>query len=190
MICSGTMEDWNDTCFRKNWESDEVRTFNCSSNMLSESDVHEMSARNEDGHNRSTQKKCFMSTKCQEFKRKKITGIRTSKGITFLTGIVTLYIAYEIASVGFVFVLSWPPAAKADFSDNCPSDCNCKWANGKREADCTRGGFTTIPTNLDHEIQILRMTHNYVRKLGKNVFHSTGLINLQRIFMNHCHVQV
>jgi hypothetical protein len=38
--------------------------------------------------------------------------------------------------------------AMADFSDNCPRDCNCKWANGKREADCTRAGFTTIPTNL------------------------------------------
>jgi len=82
------------------------------------------------------------------------------------------------------------PNATADFSDNCPRDCNCKWANGKREADCTRAGFTTIPTNLNHEIQILRMTHNYVRILGKNVYKSAGLLNLQRIFMNHCHVQV
>jgi len=80
--------------------------------------------------------------------------------------------------------------AMADFSDNCPRDCNCKWANGKREADCTRAGFTTIPTNLNHEIQILRMTYNYVRILGKNVYKSAGLLNLQRIFMNHCHVQV
>jgi hypothetical protein len=38
--------------------------------------------------------------------------------------------------------------AMADFSDNCPRDCTCKWANGKREADCTRAGFTAIPTNL------------------------------------------
>jgi len=38
--------------------------------------------------------------------------------------------------------------ALADFSDNCPRDCTCKWANGKREADCTRAGFTAIPTNL------------------------------------------
>ena len=78
----------------------------------------------------------------------------------------------------------------ADFSDNCPEDCDCKWANGKREADCTRAGFTTVPTHLDHEIQILRMTHNYVRILGKDVFRLAGLLNLQRIFMSHCHVQV
>jgi hypothetical protein len=42
----------------------------------------------------------------------------------------------------------------------------------------------------NHEIQILRMTYNYVRILGKNVYKSAGLLNLQRIFMNHCHVQV
>ena len=71
-----------------------------------------------------------------------------------------------------------------------PKDCNCKWANGKREADCTRAGFTAVPTHLDHEIQILRMTHSYVRVLGNEVFKAAGLLNLQRIFMNHCHVQV
>lgn len=90
--------------------------------------------------------------------------------------------------------LSWCVAdlvtpAMADFSDNCPKECTCKWANGKREADCNRAGFTAVPTHLNHEIQILRMTHNYVRNLGREVFKSAGLLNLQRIFMNHCHVQ-
>ena len=52
--------------------------------------------------------------------------------------------------------------AMADFSDNCPRDCNCKWANGKREADCTRAGFTTIPTHLNHEIQVCTMGHKKI----------------------------
>jgi hypothetical protein len=38
--------------------------------------------------------------------------------------------------------------------------------------------------------QILRMSGNYVRKLGREVFKNAGLLNLQRIFMNNCHVQV
>ena len=75
-------------------------------------------------------------------------------------------------------------------SDHCPKDCHCKWAQGKREADCTRTGFTAVPTHLDHEIQILRMTHNYVRVLGDEVFKNAGLLNLQRIFMDNCHMQV
>ena len=47
--------------------------------------------------------------------------------------------------------------ALADFLDHCPKDCNCKWANGKREADCTRAGFTAVPTHLDHEIQVCNL---------------------------------
>lgn len=76
------------------------------------------------------------------------------------------------------------------FSDHCPKDCHCKWAQGKREADCTRTGFTAVPTHLDHEIQILRMTDNYIRVLGDEVFKSAGLLNLQRIFMDNCHMEV
>ena len=34
------------------------------------------------------------------------------------------------------------------------------------------------------------MSGNYVRKLGQEVFKNAGLLNLQRIFMNNCHVQV
>ncbi len=34
------------------------------------------------------------------------------------------------------------------------------------------------------------MSGNYVRKLGREVFKNAGLLNLQRIFMNNCHVQV
>ena len=123
--------------------------------------------------------------------RKRRNKVITVRRITLFSSVASLYLAYEVASIGLVLFHCWAPSVvRADFSDNCPSDCNCKWANGKREADCTRAGFTTIPTNLDHEIQILRMTHNYVRILGKDVFHDAGLINLQRIFMNHCHVQV
>ncbi len=80
---------------------------------------------------------------------------------------------------------------QADFSDQCPKEyCTCKWANGKREADCTKGGLTGVPMQLHHEIQILRMTGNYVTRLSREVFKSAGLLNLQRIFMNGCSIQV
>ena len=165
---------------------------NRSKYAVSDSFMH-MSIRNGDDHNLNIpmQKSVFLrSYKNSKLKKKKASRIFSSKSMTLISSMLTVYFAYELLSVGVLLVHFGVPVVKADFSDNCPSDCNCKWANGKREADCTRGGFTTIPTNLDHEIQILRMTHNYVRKLDKNIFHSTGLVNLQRIFMNHCHVQV
>lgn len=91
--------------------------------------------------------------------------------------------------VPLIYLYSCVPA-QGDFSDSCPSTCKCKWAHGKREADCTNGGFPGIPTILDSEVQILRMGGNYVRTLGAEVFKTAGLINLQRIYMNNCNVQV
>ena len=198
LICSSrlssTEEQSNDSSSQEDIEgSDQQRESNCLKDVVASSDAFmHISIRNDgDDHNHSMQKtKCFIySFKKSKYKRKRISRIFSSKFMALASSMLTIYLAYEFASIG-VFLLHFSPGVGADFSDNCPSDCNCKWANGKREADCTRGGFTTIPTNLDHEIQILRMTHNYVRKLEKNIFHSTGLINLQRIFMNHCHVQV
>ena len=34
------------------------------------------------------------------------------------------------------------------------------------------------------------MTDNYIRVLGDEVFKSAGLLNLQRIFMDNCHMEV
>ena len=42
----------------------------------------------------------------------------------------------------------------ADFSDQCPRECTCKWANGKREADCTNAGFNGVPIYLHKDIQV------------------------------------
>ena len=53
-----------------------------------------------------------------------------------------------------VLLVSLLGATQADFSDQCPSACRCKWANGKREADCTDAGFNAVPTHLHHEIQV------------------------------------
>ena len=194
LICSWSIKkEYNDTSFQEDIEgSDQRRKSNCLKDVVVSDAFMHISIRNDgDDHNHSMQKKkCFIySFKNSKYKRKRTSKIFSSKFMALASSMLTIYLAYEFASIG-VFLLHFSPGVTADFSDNCPSDCNCKWANGKREADCTRGGFTTIPTNLDHEIQILRMTHNYVRKLEKNIFHSTGLINLQRIFMNHCHVQV
>ena len=197
LICSSWSsieQEYNDSSSQEDIEgNDQQRKSNCLKDVVASSDAFmHISIRNDgDDHNHSMQKKkCFIvSFKNSKYKRKQNTKIFSSKFMALASSMLTIYLAFEFASIG-VFLLHFSPGVAADFSDNCPSDCNCKWANGKREADCTRGGFTTIPTNLDHEIQILRMTHNYVRKLEKNIFHSTGLINLQRIFMNHCHVQV
>jgi len=56
-------------------------------------------------------------------------------------------------SLSLLLLLSLAPS-QADFSDQCPPSCDCKWANGKREADCSGAAFTAVPTHLHHEIQV------------------------------------
>lgn len=73
--------------------------------------------------------------------------------------------------------------ASPDWTD-CQNPCHCIWSSGKKTAICKNGGFTTIPTNIDAEIQILDLTGNHIRFLSKDAFRHVGLINLQRIFMS------
>lgn len=72
--------------------------------------------------------------------------------------------------------------AAPDWTD-CPSACSCKWTSGKKSAFCTRADFTTIPTSLNSDMQVLDLSGNKIPYLNKEAFKSVGLLNLQRIFL-------
>ena len=74
----------------------------------------------------------------------------------------------------------------ADWSATCSSGCTCKWADGKKVAECPNAGFTTIPENLSPEIQVLDLRGNQLGALVSRSFSSVGLVNLQRIFLRNC----
>lgn len=76
--------------------------------------------------------------------------------------------------------------ANADWTATCVAGCTCKWADGKKVAECPNAGYTTVPTNLSSEIQVLDLRGNALRHLPSRAFASAGLINLQRIFLRHC----
>jgi hypothetical protein len=76
--------------------------------------------------------------------------------------------------------------AKADWTATCTAGCTCKWADGKKVAECPNAGFTTIPENLSSEIQVLDLRGNQLGVLVNRAFSSVGLINLQRIFLRNC----
>ena len=40
----------------------------------------------------------------------------------------------------------------------CPHLCSCKWSGGKKLADCSNKGFTTIPQSISSEVQVRRET--------------------------------
>lgn len=74
----------------------------------------------------------------------------------------------------------------ADWTATCTAGCTCKWADGKKVAECPGAGFTTIPENLSPEIQVLDLRGNQLGVLVNRAFSSVGLLNLQRIFLRNC----
>ena len=69
----------------------------------------------------------------------------------------------------------------------CPPACKCKWASGKRTADCEGAGLDSLPLFPRPDlIQVLVMDHNPLKTLPPKAFHLTGLINVQKVFMKNC----
>ena len=43
---------------------------------------------------------------------------------------------------------------RSDFLRECPHLCSCKWSGGKKLADCSNKGYTTIPQSISSEVQV------------------------------------
>ncbi|KAL0830988.1 hypothetical protein ABMA28_001876 [Loxostege sticticalis] len=71
----------------------------------------------------------------------------------------------------------------------CPSQCVCKWKNGKRYVECSDKNLKTIPKSLDPETQVLDFTGNDLQVLQDATFHNLGLLDLQKIFLQRCELQ-
>ncbi|KPJ13323.1 Leucine-rich repeats and immunoglobulin-like domains protein 2 [Papilio machaon] len=71
----------------------------------------------------------------------------------------------------------------------CPSQCVCKWKNGKRYVECTEKDLKSIPYSLDSETQVLDFTGNDLQILQKETFHKLGLLDLQKIYLQRCRLQ-
>ncbi|XP_022659879.1 uncharacterized protein LOC111249804 [Varroa destructor] len=70
--------------------------------------------------------------------------------------------------------------------EECPTGCFCKWANGKRTAECGAAGLTEVPEGLNRDTQVLNLSNNTISFLGPREFHAKGYSNLQRIHVARC----
>lgn len=70
----------------------------------------------------------------------------------------------------------------------CPSQCICKWKNGKRYVECLDKDLKQIPSGLDPETQVLDFTGNDLQFLSKEIFQKSGLIELQKIYLQSCRI--
>ncbi|XP_055389879.1 leucine-rich repeat-containing protein 24-like [Condylostylus longicornis] len=97
--------------------------------------------------------------------------------------IVSTFIAFS-----FLIILPFSTFGD-DWSVNCPSNCTCKWANGKKSAICNSMEFTSIPTPLSTEIQVLDLSDNQIAYLSCEEFIKLELLNLQRIYLKKSNIQ-
>lgn len=91
----------------------------------------------------------------------------------------------EPLAVLFLYVTS---SKSDDWTSSCPSNCICKWTNGKKSVICNALELTTIPMTLNTEIQVLMLNENNIPYLNREEFTSLGLVNLQRIYLKRSHV--
>lgn len=84
-----------------------------------------------------------------------------------------------------LLMLALAAAASAD----CPRHCECKWRSGKESALCARAGLTAVPPRLDPTTQLLDLSENRLQTLRDDAFASSGLLNLQRLYLSGCSVR-
>ncbi|XP_069158748.1 uncharacterized protein [Procambarus clarkii] len=71
----------------------------------------------------------------------------------------------------------------------CPKVCECKWKDGKETVACIGAEFIDIPRNLDPSTQVLDLKHNNLQILPRDAFVDTGLVNLQKLWLNYCNLK-
>lgn len=71
----------------------------------------------------------------------------------------------------------------------CPSQCICKWKNGKRYVECAEKDLKAIPNALDSETQVLDFAGNDLQVLHKETFQKLELLDLQKIYLQRCRLQ-
>jgi len=84
-------------------------------------------------------------------------------------------------------IISFISLCHSEWDIDCHG-CECKWSSGKKVANCTKGGLSSIPQDLHAEVQVLILDYNSISSLGANVF-ITNLPNLQKISLRHCGIK-
>lgn len=73
---------------------------------------------------------------------------------------------------------------------DCPAACECKWRSGKESAICASANMTAVPRHLDYGTQLLDLTDNPLYRLGKDAFADADLLNLQKLYMSRCRIDL
>ncbi|KAK9708068.1 Leucine rich repeat [Popillia japonica] len=77
-----------------------------------------------------------------------------------------------------------------EVASGCPTDCICKWKNGKQTVECINKDMLVIPDGMDMGTQVLEFSGNNLHSIHKEKFLKMDLINLQRIYLSRCRIAI
>ena len=83
---------------------------------------------------------------------------------------------------------SWLTAAAAAAA--CPAVCDCRWRNGKESVTCVGANLSQVPAKLDAGTQVLNLSGNHLTAVPADAFRTAGLLNLQKVFLARCRIQI
>ncbi|CAH1980620.1 unnamed protein product [Acanthoscelides obtectus] len=75
-----------------------------------------------------------------------------------------------------------------DFTQKC-NKCSCRWANGKRTANCTNLNFNSIPNDLSSLIREIDFSYNPIYRLDKKIFADANLSNVHKLKLQNCSIE-
>ncbi|XP_037940505.1 leucine-rich repeat-containing protein 24-like [Teleopsis dalmanni] len=87
-----------------------------------------------------------------------------------------------------LLLLSLIEPTHGDWLMDC-GDCHCKWNSGKKTADCKNLSLSSVPENLNTEVQVLDLSFNRIPFLEENAFMNAQLLNLHKLYIRNSSLQ-
>lgn len=99
----------------------------------------------------------------------------------------TLYQPRTRTALVWAYVWVWASVGVGVWG-GCPNVCECFWRDAMQTAACRGADFIDIPRGIEPTTQVLDLSHNNLKILPRDAFAYTGLVNLQKVMLNHCNL--
>ncbi|XP_050297243.1 leucine-rich repeat-containing protein 24-like isoform X2 [Anthonomus grandis grandis] len=86
----------------------------------------------------------------------------------------------------FLLLVTIISSSNSSSSSNCPPFCTCKY----QTVECIGKGLSSVPEGIDPDTRILDLSGNTFPYMEPGTFHSAGLINVQKLFVNRCRIRI
>nr|XP_022906349.1 uncharacterized protein LOC111418123 [Onthophagus taurus]XP_022906350.1 uncharacterized protein LOC111418123 [Onthophagus taurus]XP_022906351.1 uncharacterized protein LOC111418123 [Onthophagus taurus] len=88
----------------------------------------------------------------------------------------------------FYLLTTYISAEDTDWTTQC-GRCRCKWADGKKYADCKNSNYQSIPEDLSSELRIIDFSQNKLHELKSREFSKANLSDVHKLKLTNCSIE-